>query len=138
MSTVSIAPAFIAPARIAPVTPIRPLAWSGSERAASTPRPKLRITGRGRAALAVAVAIPIALFAITAFDVDAVATQTPGDATFSYISVAAGESLWDIAGYIAPDADPREVVADLVQLNALGSADVHAGERLAIPAEYAD
>lgn len=133
MSTVTFAPRSFTSGGFAPVTPI------GLARSAARPaaKPHLRITARGRAVLAIAIAVPIALLSITAIDLDAAATDTVATGEFSYVSVAVGESLWDVARYIAPEADPREVVADLVQLNALGSADVHAGERLAIPAEYA-
>ncbi len=68
----------------------------------------------------------------------AVATSTTGSSDFTYVTVASGESLWAIAEAIAPTADPREVVADIVDLNQLRSADVAAGEQLAIPLEYTD
>jgi len=54
------------------------------------------------------------------------------------VTVQAGDSLWAIAELVAPDADPREFIADVVALNRLPSADVLPGERLAIPAEYTD
>jgi hypothetical protein len=68
----------------------------------------------------------------------AVATGTASPAAFTYVEVEDGQSLWSLAETIAPQADPREVIADVVQLNGLPSADVQPGERLAIPFEYAD
>ena len=38
---------------------------------------------------------------------------------------------------IAPEADPRQVVSDLVALNQLSTTEVQPGQRLAIPTEYA-
>lgn len=45
--------------------------------------------------------------------------------------VQPGETLWDIARAIAPDADPRVVVAMLVERN--GDAPLQAGQRLELP-----
>jgi hypothetical protein len=103
-----------------------------------TSAPRLRITRRGRAVVAALIAGPVAV-AIAAFALDggAVATVESSDASFTYVSVAAGETLWDIASSVAPESDPREVVADITRLNNL-SGSVQPGERLAIPAEYVD
>ena len=46
-----------------------------------------------------------------------------------------GESLWAIAGSVAPDRDPRDVVADIVQLNNLDAARVLPGQTLFVPAK---
>jgi LysM repeat protein len=56
---------------------------------------------------------------------------------FQYVTVEAGQSLWQLADQLAPNADPRDVIAQLIQLNRLESADVFAGQELAIPAQYA-
>jgi len=55
---------------------------------------------------------------------------------FAYVTVESGQSLWQLAETIAPNADPRDVVADIVLLNQLDGGVVHPGERLAIPAAY--
>ena len=49
------------------------------------------------------------------------------------VTVQPGESLWAIAGYVSPDRDPRDVVADIVQLNNLGDARVMPGQQLFVP-----
>jgi hypothetical protein len=49
------------------------------------------------------------------------------------VTVQPGESLWTIAGSVAPERDPRDVVADIVQLNNLGAARVLPGQQLYIP-----
>jgi hypothetical protein len=50
------------------------------------------------------------------------------------VIVQPGESLWAIAGAVAPERDPRDVVADIVQLNNLDAARVLPGETLFVPA----
>jgi hypothetical protein len=52
------------------------------------------------------------------------------------VTVDSGQSLWQVAETLAPTADPRDVIADIMQLNQLESADVLAGQQLAIPAKY--
>jgi hypothetical protein len=48
--------------------------------------------------------------------------------------VLPGETLWGIAGEVAPGADRRETVAQIMELNSLSSAEVTAGTRLSVPA----
>ena len=43
------------------------------------------------------------------------------------VTVQPGESLWAIAGTVAPERDPRDVVADIVQLNNLDAGACDAG-----------
>ncbi|MET4095643.1 LysM peptidoglycan-binding domain-containing protein [Arthrobacter sp. UYCu712] len=49
------------------------------------------------------------------------------------VTVQPGESLWAIAGTVAPERDPRDVVADIVQLNNLDAARVRPGQTLFVP-----
>lgn len=103
---------------------------------------RLRLTRRGRLVFTSVVALPVA--AMLAFSVlgagsaaaarDDMAAQS---ATFATVTVFPGETLWGIAGDIAPAADPRDVVDAITRLNALDSAQLVAGQRLAIPAQYA-
>ncbi len=51
------------------------------------------------------------------------------------VTVQPGESLWAIAGSVAPGRDPRDVVADIVQLNNLDAARVMPGQQLFVPAK---
>ena len=101
-------------------------------------RPRLRITRRGRVVLGALIAIPLAVGALFAGfgALGATATQQTGTDSFSYVSVQAGESLWQLAETVAPDADPRDVVSDIVKLNDLGSGEIQPGQRIAIPAQY--
>jgi hypothetical protein len=51
------------------------------------------------------------------------------------VTVQPGESLWVIAGAVAPERDPRDVVADIVQLNNLDAARVIPGQQLFVPSK---
>ncbi|HEU0205921.1 MAG TPA: LysM peptidoglycan-binding domain-containing protein [Pseudolysinimonas sp.] len=106
------------------------------------PQPHLRITRRGRAVLTVLIAIPLAIgAAVTGFGALGAAAGTGNqgsDATFHYVTVESGESLWQVAETVAPSADPRDVVANILSLNNLSSGEVEPGQRLAIPAQYSN
>ncbi len=101
--------------------------------------PRLRLTPRGRAVFGTLAAIPLVLLALAlgvgAPSADAGATASLD--TFSYVSVAPGQSLWQVAETLAPEADPREVIADIMALNQLASSAVEPGQKLAIPTAYA-
>lgn len=47
--------------------------------------------------------------------------------------VAPGETLWQVAGRVAPEEDPRDVVLRIVEANGLTGANVVAGTRLVVP-----
>ena len=49
------------------------------------------------------------------------------------VVVQPGQSLWAIARAAAPHRDPRVVVEDIRQLNALPGAGVEAGQQLLLP-----
>ncbi len=112
----------------------------------SLPAPRLRLTRRGRIVFTTLAAAP--LVAVVVFlglgNLDAVAgsnVAAPNSSTtasFTYVSVAPGQSLWQLAEQVAPQADPREVVADILALNGLQSADVQPGQKLAIPLQYSE
>lgn len=63
----------------------------------------------------------------------ATATNEQSKAEFTYVTVLAGQSLWQIAADVAPTEDPRDFIADVVSLNALTTADVVPGQRIALP-----
>ncbi|WP_159499539.1 LysM peptidoglycan-binding domain-containing protein [Microbacterium sp. 18062] len=101
---------------------------------------RLRMTPRGRRVLAVLVALPLVVAlgfgVLSGGSALASRTDSAPAGTFETVTVLAGESLWTIAEEIAPAADPRDVVDEIVRLNALEGATVHAGQRLAVPASY--
>lgn len=111
-----------------------------SMRPAAAPSTRLRLTIRGRRVLAAIAALP-AVIALSAAVIGGGAALASRDAgapagSFSTVTVADGDSLWSIAEDIAPDRDPRDVVDELVRLNALDSVVVQAGQSIAIPAAY--
>jgi len=102
---------------------------------------RLRLTRRGRRVLTALAAAPL-VFAVCAgvFAGGAALASREDSApagSFQTVTVTAGESLWSIAEDVAPTHDPRDVVDAIMRLNALDGAQVHAGQRLAIPGEYA-
>ncbi|MEF2976498.1 LysM peptidoglycan-binding domain-containing protein [Subtercola sp. YIM 133946] len=106
----------------------------------TAPSVRLRLTRRGRLVLATLVSLPL-IAALVAFAIlggsQAMATGEGTAVTYSYVTVQPGESLWGIAQTLDPSADPRDVIADIVNLNQLQSSDVHSGQRLALPPQYA-
>ncbi|WP_258006396.1 LysM peptidoglycan-binding domain-containing protein [Arthrobacter sp. AFG20] len=114
---------------------------ASQSRAASRPGkpPRLRLTRRGRIVL---IGLPLVLLAAVilsltgllnspakAADNASGLTVTP---TVS-VTVQPGESLWAIAGQVDPDRDPRDVIADIVQLNDLQAGKVMPGQQLFVP-----
>ncbi len=100
---------------------------------------RLRLTQRGRRVLAFVAALPavIALaFAIVGGGSALASLDEAPVASFETVLVGPGDSLWSVAEQIAPQSDPRDVVDDLVRLNALGGVTVSVGQELAIPLEY--
>ena len=98
---------------------------------------RLRLTSRGR--FVVGLLTGLLLLTLVAAGVvigsrSATAGRDSQPLPVTYRTVLAGETLWGIAGEVAPGADRRDVVAELVELNALPGARVSAGQRLAIPA----
>lgn len=104
------------------------------------PATRLRLTLRGRRVLALLAALPavVALSVAVLGGGAALASRDVGApaGSFETITVSHGDSLWTIAEEIAPGLDPRDVVDELVRLNALDSVGVQAGQSLAIPSAY--
>jgi hypothetical protein len=113
---------------------------------ASAPVTRLHLTRRGRVVFTTLAAIPLVVAAL-GFALNggiAAATGTVGqsdaghvtETQFHYVTVQSGQSLWEVAESVAPTADLREVIADIVSLNQLQSEEVQPGQRLALPAGY--
>jgi nucleoid-associated protein YgaU len=86
---------------------------------------------------ALAAAPVVAGLVFASVTAPAAAGNHEGAASFSTVTVGAGESLWSIAERIAPASDPREVIGELERLNGLEDPAVAPGQTLAIPARYA-
>jgi hypothetical protein len=99
-------------------------------------RSTVRLTRRGR--LVVVVTALLVAFAVGVFVTAAgsVATQRPGTPEPTRIvQVGSGDTLWGIASEVADGGDVRSMIDEIKQLNALGSNDLQAGQRLVVPAD---
>ncbi|QIM17453.1 hypothetical protein G7067_11595 [Leucobacter insecticola] len=102
----------------------------------------MRLTRRGRFVFGtlatVVVAAALALAAAIGAP-QALASDSASDARqFHYVVAQPGASLWSLASELDPTADPRDLVAELVQLNQLDGSGVQAGEAIAVPLRYSD
>ena len=130
MSTVTISAGL--PARASTRSPRSP----GARPAAARPVPTgaVRLTRRGRlVATLVLLAGFLAGGVLLAGGLASAGTEPGAAATAQRVTVAPGETLWSIAQREAPDADPRDTVADILELNHLTSSAVEAGSVLLLP-----
>ncbi len=109
--------------------------------ALTVPTTRLRLTTRGRRVVAAVAALPavVALSIAILSSGGAVASGEAGApaGTFDTVTVLPGDTLWSIAQDVAPAHDPRDVVGEIMRLNALPSAGLVAGQTIAIPTAYA-
>ena len=112
------------------------------------PKSHLKLTKRGRTVFTTLAALPLVvaafLFALNGGAASASLESSvqsgsvqPG-VEYTYVTIAAGQSLWGLAEEIAPTADPRDVVNDILEFNGMSSAELFPGQRLALPEAYAD
>lgn len=94
---------------------------------------EIRLTQRGRVVIMVVLLI-LAFAAFTMLGAPADSTATANHPVAHTVVVGSGETLWDIAVRIAPGADPRVVIAEIVDLNALPDAGaIRVGQPLDVP-----
>jgi len=110
-------------------------------RKAKAAQPPLRLTRRGRIVLVglplillSAVLITLAGFLNSPAKAAESASELSVTPTVS-VTVQPGESLWGIAGTVAPGRDTRDVVADIVQLNNLDGGKVMPGQQIFVPSK---
>lgn len=97
---------------------------------------RLRLTRRGRFLL---LGVPLILLAVLGLVLMGFVTSplkasvggTGADAT--QVTVQAGESIWSIASQSGVGRDPRDVVAEIVQLNNLKSSVLQPGQQIFVP-----
>ncbi|WP_024356277.1 hypothetical protein [Leucobacter chironomi] len=103
---------------------------------------KLRLTRRGRVVfgslVTVLVAALLALVATFAAPQALASVSAADQQQFHYVVVQPGASLWSLATELDPAADPRDLVAEIVQLNQLDGSGIEAGEAIAVPLRYSD
>ncbi len=95
----------------------------------------VRLTRRGRAALVLVLAVLLlGAFSIGQRDTRAAGVDAGGTAAAPVVTtVQAGESLWSVAQRIAPENDPREVIAQIRRLNDLQTSGLQVGQQLLLP-----
>lgn len=103
---------------------------------------KLRLTRRGRAVFGglatVVVAAVLAVVASLAAPQALASDSQESGQEFHYVVAQPGASLWSLASELDPEADPRDLVAEIVQLNQLGGSGVEAGQPIAVPLRYSE
>ena len=134
MSTVTISAGL--PARSRRTPPARRVPTTSAPRAASIAPAggPLRLTRRGRL---VATLVLLAGFltggGLLAGGLATAGTEPGSAATAERVTVAPGDTLWSIAEREAPGTDPRDTVAEILELNHLESSAVEAGSVLLLP-----
>jgi LysM domain len=99
-------------------------------------QPSVHLTRRGRIVVLLALVAGGLLVMLTLtglFGGSAVAGTTPTHPATRIIVVQPGQTLWSIAGQVAPHADRRDTIARIVELNAMPNSGVSAGARIAVP-----
>ena len=100
---------------------------------------EVRLTRRGRLARSGALVALVGLLVLSLMDVVgggralAADSTTPRPVSTRTVVVEQGDSLWLIAGRTAPDADPREVVTRIRELNGMRSNLIQPGQALLVP-----
>jgi nucleoid-associated protein YgaU len=90
-----------------------------------------RLTQRGR----VVVGLIWVLLAVAVISMVSRPAEVPVPVETTTVVVRAGDTLWSLADGLAPDADRRVTISQIVELNGLGSAgDIHPGDVLVVPA----
>jgi len=97
----------------------------------------LRLTRRGRVVAAAAAALLVTAMSLLAAGV-AQATSHPlsphaARQNLVQVIVRPGQSLWSVAEGADPDQDTRAVIQQIIDLNALSSDVVFAGQQLWVP-----
>ncbi len=127
------------PAARATRIPSRPVRSRAAAPTRSTPSAGqaggLRLTRRGRVAVGVLSTLFLLLVVLFSgrLSADAGTSMSDQGRATGVVVVQAGESLWQIAQAIAPQADPRETVTLIRELNGLGEAAVMPGQSIVVP-----
>jgi hypothetical protein len=99
------------------------------------------LTRRGRIVVAVLIAGAMVLVAALAWLAGTARADTAGHGSspgavyrsLNAVIVRPGQSLWAIAAQAEPSADPRSVIQEIIDLNALHGMSVQPGQRLWVP-----
>lgn len=127
MSTVTLAP------RVAPVR--RPTSVAGPAVRRPAARGQVRLTRRGRALVFLLALAAVALAAIWLAAGSAATRVDGGDPQVRLVTVAPGDTLWDIASDAAATSgdDVRDMMDAIQQLNTIDGSVVYVGQELRVP-----
>ncbi|MDA8370562.1 MAG: LysM peptidoglycan-binding domain-containing protein [Nocardiopsaceae bacterium] len=101
-----------------------------------------RLTRRGRVVLisvaSAAVTAVLSLLFLTAAAAGASASGAPTESLLlrpesTTVTVRDGDTLWEIAERVRPDADPRRTVHEIVRINELTDPELTPGQELTLP-----
>ena len=98
----------------------------------------LRLTRRGRIVLVAAAALLVTLLSLLATGAAASATSRTApsrgaDRNLAQVLVLPGQSLWSVAETAEPNADPQQVMQQIIDLNGLSGDVIQAGQQLWVP-----
>ena len=127
-----------------------PVKRPGAARAGAAPletahtrpvRTRVRLTRRGRIVVATLITAGVVLVAALAWlagttRAEAAGSGSPASAVYHSLRsvvVQPGESLWTIATQADPAGDPRAVMQEIIDINALHGTSVQPGQRLWLP-----
>lgn len=98
---------------------------------------RLRLTARGRA---VVVGLVVLIGgALMLHAPEAAAGPAPASVPVHAVTVAAGETLWQLAASVTgPGQDVRDVLDRIVELNALSDTTVRPGQQVLVPGVSGD
>lgn len=104
-------------------------------RPASPARGSVRLTRRGRVVVFLFASALVAAFAVWLAAGSAATREEGGAASVDVITVAPGDTLWDIASdsAAATGGDVRGVMQEIQDLNTLDGSLVYVGQELRVP-----
>jgi LysM repeat protein len=101
--------------------------------------PSVRLNRRGRLARTLVV-LSLAIVVASVAGGEAGANTSAGNssqaatsARFITVTVAPGDTLWSLAGQLSDSGSTQALVADIIEINSLSSADVSTGQEIRIP-----
>ncbi len=107
--------------------------WAAARVQAPESKPSLRLTRRGRLVVVLASAT-VALALMVPLGGWATASLSSGSPEpVRVIEVAPGQTLYGIAGDLAPAGEVRDMVHRIQQLNSLSGAGISEGQKLSVP-----
>jgi hypothetical protein len=92
----------------------------------------LRLTRRGRLVVLAFFVLMASLASAVLWTTASRADDTP-TAPLPTVVVQPEDSLWSIAGRVAPGRAPQDVIPEIRRLNGIHGTDLYAGQRLTVP-----